>query len=184
MKKILQKDEKVLRQTATEVPISDIKTPKIKKILKEMSALLAKESDGVAIAGPQIGYALRIFIISGKIFHKDFGKTEEEMLNENNLVETPKEKEEVKNVVFINPVISRLSRKKEWVPEGCLSVRPIYGRTYRSLKATVTAYNENGEKFTRGGSGLLAQIFQHETDHLNGILFIDHAKDLKEEKLK
>jgi peptide deformylase len=50
----------------------------------------------------------------------------------------------------------------------------------RSEKATVTAYDENGKKFTRGGSGLLAQIFQHEIDHLNGILFIDKATDLIE----
>lgn len=48
-------------------------------------------------------------------------------------------------------------------------------------KATITAYDENGKKFTRGASGLLAQIFQHETDHLKGVLFIDHAKDIKEE---
>ena len=67
------------------------------------------------------------------------------------------------------------------MPEGCLSVRPLYGKTFRSTKATITAYNKNGKKFTRGASGLLAQIFQHETDHLNGILFIDHAKDIKEE---
>ena len=45
----------------------------------------------------------------------------------------------------------------------------------------VTAYDENGKKFQRGASGLLAQIFQHETDHLKGILFTDHAKDVKEE---
>ena len=86
-----------------------------------------------------------------------------------------------KDLILINPKISRLSRKKEWIPEGCLSVRPLYGKTFRSKKATVTAYDENGKKFTRGASGLLAQIFQHETDHLNGILFIDHAKDVKEE---
>jgi peptide deformylase len=60
-------------------------------------------------------------------------------------------------------------------------VRWLYGKTYRSKKATVEAYDENGRKFKMGGSGLLAQIFQHETDHLNGILFIDHAKDVKEE---
>ena len=84
-------------------------------------------------------------------------------------------------MVFINPKISKLSREKEWVPEGCLSVRPLYGKTLRSKKATVVAYDENGKKFTRGASGLLAQIFQHETDHLDGILFIDHAKDIKEE---
>ncbi|MBI3888666.1 peptide deformylase [Candidatus Nomurabacteria bacterium] len=83
--------------------------------------------------------------------------------------------------MFINPKISKLSRDKVWVPEGCLSVRWLYGKTYRSTKATIAAYNENGKKFTRGASGLLAQIFQHETDHLNGILFIDHAIDIKEE---
>jgi len=84
-------------------------------------------------------------------------------------------------LVFINPKIFKLSREKDWVPEGCLSVRWLYGKTYRSKKATVEAYDKNGKKFKMGGSGLLAQIFQHETDHLNGILFTDHAKDIKEE---
>ncbi len=173
MKKILQQKEKVLHQVAKEVPISDIKKIKIKRILKEMSASLAEQDDGVAIAAPQIGYSLRIFVVSGKIFSKDFGK------------KTPTDSEikeqKGKDLVFINPKISKLSRDKEWVPEGCLSVRWLYGRTLRSKKATVTAYDEDGKKFTRGGSGLLAQIFQHETDHLNGILFIDHAKELREE---
>ena len=95
----------------------------------------------------------------------------------------PNNKEIVpKDLVFINPKISKLSREKEWLPEGCLSVRWLYGKTLRSKKAMITAYDENGKKFTRGASGLLAQIFQHETDHLNGILFIDHAKEIKEEK--
>jgi peptide deformylase len=181
MKKILQQKEKVLRQTAEEVRLADIKTKKIQNILKEMSDSLRSQDDGVAIAAPQIGYALRIFVVSGKIFEKDFGKnTEEKLLNENNLVGKEK-KEKVKDLIFINPQISKLSRQKEWVPEGCLSVRWLYGKTHRSKKATVTAYDENGNKFTRGASGLLAQIFQHETDHLDGILFIDHAKDIREE---
>ena len=87
----------------------------------------------------------------------------------------------MRDLIFINPKISKLSREKDWVPEGCLSVRWLYGQTFRSKKALITAYDEKGKKFTRGASGLLAQIFQHETDHLNGILFIDHAKDIKEE---
>ena|SRR3990167_2850598 len=91
-------------------------------------------------------------------------------------------KSKIKNLIFINPKISKLSRERTWVPEGCLSVRPLYGKTFRSTKATVEAYDETGKKFTRGASGLLAQIFQHETDHLNGILFIDHAKDIKAEQ--
>lgn len=182
MKKILQQKEEVLRELAHEVPVLDIKTTKIKKILKEMSLALASQDDGVAIAAPQIGYSLRIFIVSGKIFQEDFGKnTEEGLLNQNNLVEAPKIEKKIKDLVFINPKISRLSRDKDWMPEGCLSVRWLYGRTFRSKKATVTAYDENAKKFIRGASGLLAQIFQHETDHLNGILFIDHAKEIKEE---
>lgn len=172
MKKIIQKEESVLHQKSQEIPLEEIKNAKIQKILKEMSSSLKSQDDGVAIAAPQIGYSLSIFVVSGKIFHKDFLK--EERLKVPN-------KEIPKDLIFINPKISKLSKEKEWLPEGCLSVRWLYGKTYRSKKATITAYDENGKKFTRGASGLLAQIFQHETDHLKGILFIDHAKDVVEE---
>ena len=93
---------------------------------------------------------------------------------------TEEEKNKFSDVVYINPEIKKLSRTKTRVDEGCLSVRYLYGKVERSEKATVTAYDENGHKFTRGGSGLLAQIFQHEIDHLNGILFIDKADDIVE----
>jgi len=185
IKKIVQKNEGVLRKDTKEIPIHEIKTGKIQKILKEMSSALLSQSDGVAIAAPQIGYSLRIFVVSGKIFDKDFliGKVP---TPERVGIPTSDKNQNVgkryKDVVFINPIISKLSREKVWVPEGCLSVRWLYGRTLRSKKATITAYDGNGKKFTRGASGLLAQIFQHETDHLKGILFIDHAKDIKEEK--
>ena len=187
MKKILQKKAKILREKAKEVPVRDI-TPKIKKILREMSQALESQDDGVAIAAPQIGYSMRIFLISGKIFMKDFSRKRQEGLStqKSTVTEEPEGQERQKNqktqdLIFINPKISKLSREKEWVPEGCLSVRPLYGKTFRAKKATITAYDEKGKKFTRGASGLLAQIFQHETDHLNGILFIDHAKDIQEE---
>lgn len=175
MKKIVQKENKVLREKAKTLSVSEIKTPKIQKILKEMSEALKSQDDGVAIAAPQIGYSLSIFLVSGKIFHEDFmrGNYDGRKIPEN---EIPKD------LIFINPVISKLSREKVWVPEGCLSVRWLYGKTHRSAKATITAYDETGKKFSRGASGLLAQIFQHETDHLKGILFIDHAKEVREEK--
>ena len=181
MKKIVQKEDKVLRKDTKEIPIHEIKTPKIQKILKEMSTALKSQDDGVALAAPQIGYPLKIFVVSGKIFDKDFisGKEMQEPHPDPLLV---KEREtRPKDLIFINPVISKMSREKEWIPEGCLSVRWLYGKTLRSKKATVTAYNENGKKFIRGASGLLAQIFQHETDHLKGVLFTDHAKEIKEE---
>lgn len=59
-------------------------------------------------------------------------------------------------------------------------MRPIYGKVRRATRATVEAYDENGNKIVKNGSGLLAHIFQHETDHLDGILFIDKAKDMHE----
>lgn len=184
MKKILQKEEAVLHQVAKEIPVDEIKTPKIKKILKEMSDSLKSQGDGVAIAAPQIGYSLRIFVVSGKIFEEDFPKNRKERMDgKKEIAEVVKAKEKVKDIVFINPKILKLSKEKEWMPEGCLSVRPLYGKTYRSKKATVEAYDEEGKKFIRGGSGLLAQIFQHETDHLDGILFTEHAKDLREEEI-
>ena len=191
MKKILQQKEKVLRQMAEEVHIKDIKTKKIQNVLKEMSGALASQGDGVAIAAPQIGYSLRIFVVSGKIFQAEFRYRG---LSQGDGPARPLSPErsdggrggsanlvKLKDLVFINPKISKLSRKKEWVPEGCLSVRWLYGKTFRSGKATITAFDENGKQFKRGASGLLAQILQHENDHLNGILFIDHAKDIKEE---
>lgn len=173
MKKILQKENKVLREVAKEVLKKDFESTRIKKIIKEMNDALESQGDGVAIAAPQIGYSLRIFIVSKRVFTNEFKNKEEK--------EESVEEKVLENLVFINPKITKISRTKKWVPEGCLSVRWFYGNTHRSTKATVEAFDENGNKFTRGGSGLLAQIFQHETDHLNGILFIDHAKDLKEE---
>lgn len=166
MVSIVQKENPVLREKAKKVSVSDIKAGKFKKIIADMSKALAGQADGVAIAAPQIGVPLRIFVVSGKIL---------DMLNP-----LPNEGQNHKDEVFINPEIIRSSREKAWVEEGCLSVRFLYGKVYRSKKITLRALNEKGEKVERGASGLLAQIFQHETDHLSGILFTDTAKDLKD----
>lgn len=173
MVRITQKGEQVLRDIAQEVPLEEITTPKIQQVISDMKVALASQEDGVAIAAPQIGVSLRIFIVSKRVFVLD---DEGRLLPHTD----PKDAEKYNDVVYINPKIVNTSSKKHWVPEGCLSVRGIYGKTHRSEKATVEAYDETGKKFTRGGSGLLAQIFQHETDHLNGILFDDHAKDVEE----
>jgi peptide deformylase len=90
------------------------------------------------------------------------------------------EKFEPKDLVFINPQILKKSREQELMEEGCLSVRWLYGQVKRAKKVLVKAYDETGKPFTFGGSGLMAQIFQHEIDHLDGVLFIDKARGLKE----
>ena len=155
----------VLRDFAEQVPLEEIKSEKIKKIIEEMKNALAIEEEGVAIAAPQISIPLRIFIVSKKIFQLiDAAKSGENKFDD---------------LIFINPKIIKLSKEKEVIEEGCLSVRDYYGKIKRAAKATVRAYDENGNIFERGGSRLLAQIFQHEIDHLNGILFTDTAKDVQ-----
>lgn len=170
MAKIVQKEDPILRKVAKEVPLEDIGKDKLNKVIAEMALTLDKCEDGVALAAPQIGESLRIFIVSPKAF--SLGQEEQAEPTE------LKEKKESNKLVYINPVIVKKSVKKVTLDEGCLSVRNIFGKIKRHEKVTVSAYDELGNKFSRGATGLLAEIFQHETDHLNGILFIDSAKDL------
>lgn len=161
---IIQKENSILRDIAQEVPYGDIGSAKIKNIIKKMIIALESQDDGVAIAAPQISESYRIFVVSHKVF---------EIINQH------KDKRG-KDMVFINPVITKLSKDKKNLEEGCLSVRYLYGKVARSHKAQLEARDEHGALFTMKASGLLAQIFQHEVDHLNGILFIDKAKNIEE----
>ena len=173
-KKILQKEAAVLRKIAESVALDSISTPKIQTIIKEMKEALSSQDDGVAIAAPQIGYTLRIFVVSRKVKNIIKKKKDENEISEEEAVDLGDDR------TFINPVIKKVSKKRDVVEEGCLSVRFLYGKVSRASKATVEAYDEHGKKFSVGGTGLMAQIFQHETDHLNGILFIDKAKFVEE----
>lgn len=163
---IVQKENTVLRQKAKEVPIKDITSPRIKKVLAEMKEALASQDDGVAIAAPQIGIPLRIFVVSGKVMSI--------------LKDEDQDTAIYPDMVYINPVITKLSKERKLMEEGCLSVRYLYGKVKRSTKASIESYDEEGNLIKKGASGLMAQIFQHETDHLEGVLFTDFAIDLEE----
>jgi peptide deformylase len=152
MKTIVQDPASVLRDIAAPVAVEEFNTPLLKKIITNMTHALACEEDGVAIAAPQIGVSKQIFVISKKIFSD---------------AET--------DIVCINPSFVRLGKKKIQVSEGCLSVRWKYGMVQRAETATIRAHSIEGNEFVLQGRGLLAQIFQHEIDHLNGVLFIDKA---------
>lgn len=167
---IVQKGEPVLRETASNVNLEEITTPRIQKIISDMKTALESQADGVAIAAPQIGIPLRIFVVSKRA----------EILTRGEANISKDEIIKIKDLVYINPEIKKISRTKIRVDEGCLSVRYLYGKVARAEKVTITAYDEKGRKITQGASGLVAQIFQHEIDHLNGILFIDKADDIVE----
>lgn len=113
---------------------------------------------GVALAAVQIDKPYRIVVV-----RNDFD-------NKNNRDFT----------VFINPVITKYEGKIIEDYEGCLSIRDIYGRVPRYEKVRVKALDSDGREFRVTAEGFLARIFQHEIDHTNGIVFIDHIKDKPE----
>ncbi len=165
MSTLVPQNHPALHETAQAVPIQDITTPKIQKVIKDMRAALhgynVEGFFGVAIAAPQIGVPLRIFLVEDMNPARD-------------------EREKIPTLVAINPEIVKLSKRKKILGEGCLSVPDSYGAVNRSLQATIRAYDEQGKVYERGASGLLAQIFQHECDHLDGILFVDRAEKVWE----
>jgi peptide deformylase len=115
-----------------------------------MFAVLETFPDGVALAAPQVYVSIRLIVIK-----------------------------DPKRIVAINPKIIEFSKEKDLDQEGCLSIPNTYEQVERSTSIVVEYYNERGEKITRSCSGSLARAFQHEVDHLDGVLFIDkiHKND-------
>ncbi len=172
----------VLRKKAADVPAASIAAPKIQLLIRGMKAALATAPDGVGLAAPQVGEALRLFIVSEEAKEVDraerAGWKRRRDGSGDTVAEKPYEKREWKYYVFINPAVKNTSRKKLDGPEGCLSVPGKFGIVARHEKITVEARDEHGKKITRGTSGFFARVIQHELDHLDGVLFIDKAKDL------
>lgn len=168
MKPILQSTEAtedaVLREESMPVLPELFGTEGLRSMIIDMEATLDNCPDGVALAAPQIGLLWRIFIV-----------------RYDRMLPPPEEGESERSPevgIFINPAITRTSKRRKTVDEGCLSVKSIYGKTQRFERASVRAQDEHGNWFERGGGGILAQAFQHEIDHLNGMLFTDHATDM------
>lgn len=167
--KIIQKENKVLRKISAEVPSEKIGSGKIKNLIEKMKRAISENEEAIAIAAPQIGESLRIFVVS------------EYVLDSNFEIQSPslRKKSDYGFIVFINPEIIKKSHKQKILTEGCLSVAGFYGAIKRSEKIKVEAFDENAKKFIKSGSGLFSQAIQHEIDHLDGILFIDKAVILK-----
>jgi peptide deformylase len=138
---IVEKGNPVLDNPSEIVPIEEIKSSSIQKLINDMKETLDAISDGVGLAAPQVNVPLQIFIVSKKVLTK-------------NIVQS------VDDLVCINPRIIKFSKTKKWLEgEGCLSVRWFYGKVLRSTNVTLEYYDENGIKQTRGAGGLLAHIF-------------------------
>ena len=148
----------VLRQRSKKVGIV---TDEILALIEEMKAATLDWEDsreyevGVALAATQLGQLFRIIVI-----REDF----EDKTNKN-------------FSVLINPSITKREGKIIEDYEGCLSVPDVYGRVPRYEQVKIKAYDVNGKEFRLTAKGFLARVIQHEIDHTNGILFIDHIKE-------
>lgn len=158
MAKLVAQNHPALHAIAEEITQEEIENGFVDKLIKDMKEALKKYSvDGftaVAIAAPQIGVSKRLFIIEDQSTDRD----------------------SLPSLVAINPKIVKVSKKTHLVGEGCLSIPDLYGEVKRHTNVTMRALDEHGKKYERGAGNLLAQIIQHETDHLDGILFVDRAE--------
>lgn len=148
--KVLTHPTPSLREPSVEVDLNSIGTPEFQAFLDELIKTMF-EYDGIGIAAPQVGKNIRVFIVN----------------------------KHSKGVVYINPKITYASDAKVSGEEGCLSVPDVWGIVERAKKIKVEAYDRHARKVSIDCKGLESVIFQHEIDHLDGILFIDKVKDKK-----
>lgn len=128
---------------------------------------------GVGLAAPQIGLAIRLFIVDTEPFSTDEDLDDQEKKYLSNFKQT-----------FINPTIL-IEEGDEWAfNEGCLSIPDIREDVFRQPKIKLEYYDENFEKHIKEFDGLAARVIQHEYDHIEGILFTDRLSPLKKRLIK
>lgn len=118
-------------------------------------------NEGIGLAAPQIGVTKRAFIIAVPIENQS---SQEQLLFKR---------------AFVNPSIISVSEEKVIYNEGCLSIPDIFENVLRPEKVVVNYFDEDYKLIEEKLDGIVARVFQHEFDHLNGILFIDHINSLK-----
>lgn len=140
-------DDPILRQPAA--PVVDFDA-ELRSLITDLSETMY-EADGAGLAAPQIGVGLRVFT-----FHKSLAEDELGHL--------------------VNPVVEFPDEEEQDGPEGCLSIPGIYLDTKRRMNVVAKGYTGHGDPVQIVGSGQLARCVQHETDHLDGVLFVDRIE--------
>ncbi|MBV9085631.1 MAG: peptide deformylase [Acidobacteriaceae bacterium] len=157
IRKILKYGEPVLERRAE--PVTEFNTAELRDIVADMWETMYA-AKGVGLAAPQIGLSKRISVIDVSVGENAADK-----------------------IVIINPEI--VSREgKQTGEEGCLSIPGFREQVTRANRVSVRASNEAGETIELCGEELLARAFEHEIDHLNGILFINHLSALKRDLIR
>lgn len=149
-----------LREKSAEIAPNFVMSEELQNLIKDMVVTMY-DDDGVGLAAPQVGKNIRLCVV---------GKEALKLDKKNTLP--------IEDLILINPVWQKTSRRKEIDTEGCLSVPKTFGRVKRYRHIEVTALNRHGEELNFEAHEFFARVIQHEVDHLDGILFIDKAKDI------
>ncbi|QQS60741.1 peptide deformylase [Candidatus Falkowbacteria bacterium] len=134
------------------VEIDQNNIPDLVSLASDMSETMIVDK-GIGLAAPQIGQNIRLIIVSTKSGPQ----------------------------VMFNPKIVKKSIRQEWGEEGCLSIPGVFGNVKRYRTVECSFFDTKGQRQVAEAEGLLARVIQHEIDHLDGILFIDKAKDIRQE---
>jgi peptide deformylase len=155
--KVARMGHPVLRAKARPIERSDIKTATVQKLIDDMLDTMM-EYHGIGLAAPQVHEGVRLFVAS--LDPREDGDHDEPY-------------------VIINPEISIVSSDivEEW--EGCLSIPDVRGRVPRAREIKVRALDRQGERLQLSAHDFAARVIQHETDHLDGVLFFDRMRSLE-----
>ncbi len=158
-------EEKFLRQKTADFDFSKFSKKEVNELVQNMRKIMIA-ADGIGLAANQIGLDFKVFVAQ---IRETKRRNRESISSENQ-----------KFYAIFNPKIIKVSAEKSPIEEGCLSVPGGYfGEVERPQKITLEGQDKNGKKIKIKAWGLLARVFQHEVDHLNGTLYIDKAKNLK-----
>jgi len=149
---ILQEGHPTLRKAAKKVDLKEISDPLFQQLVDDMFETMYA-APGVGLAAPQVNVSKRLFVMD---VHDD----------------------EHSPAVVINPKIESAEEEVE-LTEGCLSVPGMVGEITRFQRVAVSGIDRDGAKIRIEGEGLLAQCLQHEIDHLNGVLYVDKARNVR-----
>lgn len=159
--KILRIGHPLLRQKSASVAVSEIRSSEMKKLIKDMFDSM-DDAGGIGLAAPQIGVMKRVVIVG-------FDRSDR----------YPELKDGIERKILFNPELEVLKSPNVGFWEGCLSVPDMRGYVERSRKIRLKWYDEKEEFHDEIIEGFDAVVYQHEIDHLDGVLYVDRIKDPK-----
>jgi peptide deformylase len=159
VRKVVRLGHPVLRAKARVLTAKEIVSPEIQRLLEEMAASM-EEYEGVGIAANQVGQGLSIFLMG-------LAKG------------GPRHEKGIPLTVVCNPKVRYAGKPTEVDWEGCLSVPGLRGRVPRYKRLELSGLDHKGQPFKRAFEDFPARVVQHETDHLNGLVYLDRMSDLK-----